>query len=201
VAPGRTRNVCTIASGAPFLRTLAAALLDGRVVEGFPARGDPAALAEELAAAAGATALILPRIVPLGAMEGIENELLFAGPSLDDAFREDAPEAIGELDRRLALMQLILGWAKALRGAIRSIDAQGRAQVRDDEPLLVTTAPRGDSAMAAISRAVAALVPVEPATISTPVAPARICAMRRVTSSACRRARSTRPISARKAGQ
>jgi ATP-dependent helicase/nuclease subunit B len=157
VAPGRTRNVCTIASGAPFLRTLAAALLDGRVVEGFPARGDPAALAdaviyvptrraaralaEELAAAAGATALILPRIVPLGAMEGIENELLFAGPSLDDAFREDAPEAIGELDRRLALMQLILGWAKALRGAIRSIDAQGRAQVRDDEPLLVTTAP------------------------------------------------------------
>jgi ATP-dependent helicase/nuclease subunit B len=157
VAPARGRNVCTIAAGAPFLRTLADALLQGRVVAGFPASDDPAALAdatiyvptrraaralaEELGAAAGAGALILPRIVPLGAMEGIENELLFAAPSLDDAFREDAPEAISELDRRLALMRLILAWAKALRGAISSVDAQGRALVRDDEPLLVTSAP------------------------------------------------------------
>ena len=157
MAPARARNVCTIASGAPFLRTLAAALLQGRVAPGFPVSDDPAALAdatiyvptrraaralaEEMAAAAGGGALILPRIVPLGAMEGIENDLLFAGPSFDDAFRADAPEAIGELDRRLALMRLILAWAKALRGAIRSIDAQGRAQVRDDEPLLVTAVP------------------------------------------------------------
>ncbi len=152
----RPTNVCTIAPGAPFLRTLAQQLVAGQIVPGFPAGDDPAALAdatiyvptrraaralsEELSRACGAASIVLPRIVPLGAMEGIENDLLFADASLDDAFREGVPEAIGDLDRRLTLMQLILKWAQSLKGAICSVDAQGR-MLTSDEPLLVTSAP------------------------------------------------------------
>lgn len=150
------RNVCTIAHGAPFLRTLAQSLLAGQVVKGFPASDDPAALAgatiyvptrraaralsDELSRACGRGAIVLPRIVPLGTMEGIENDLLFAGPSLDDPFRDDVPEAIDDLDRRLTLMQFILRWAQSLKGAICSVDSMGRMQT-SDEPLLVTSAP------------------------------------------------------------
>lgn len=152
----RARNVCTIASGAPFLRTLAQRLVAGDIVKGFPASDDPAALADatiyvptrraaralsdELSRASGRSAIVLPAIVPLGTMEGIENDLLFAGPSLEDSFRENVPEAIGDLDRRLTLMQLVLKWAESLKGAICFVDAQGRMQT-SDEPLLVTSAP------------------------------------------------------------
>ena len=41
----RAPNLLTIPSSAPFLATLADALLDGRLVEGFAPRGDPLALA------------------------------------------------------------------------------------------------------------------------------------------------------------
>lgn len=160
MAPARARNVFTIAPGAPFLPTLAQALLDGAIVAGFPDPADPAALADatiyvptrraaralagELARRAPTPALILPRIVPLGGLEDVENELLFdpasGGADWTRDWREDLPEAVGELDRRMALTELILKWGHALR-ALRSVDADGRINMVDDEPMLVTTAP------------------------------------------------------------
>ena len=84
-------NVFTIAPGAPFLKTFASALLEGRVVEGFsknlaplemadatiyvPTRRAARALADELARAIGRPSMLLPRILPLGALEETEASL------------------------------------------------------------------------------------------------------------------------------
>ncbi|MDB5568925.1 MAG: Double-strand break repair protein AddB, partial [Hyphomicrobiales bacterium] len=153
----RERNVCTIAPGAPFLPTFARALLDGRIVAGFPAKDDPAALADatiyvptrraaralaaELANASDAKAVALPRIVPLGVMEGVENDLIFDAASPAEAWLDDVPDGVSPLERRLVLTDMILQWGTALRNAICSVDRDGRVKVDDDEPMLVTTAP------------------------------------------------------------
>ena len=42
----RTANLFTIPAGAPFLPTLARALIDGTLVAGFPGAGGPLALAD-----------------------------------------------------------------------------------------------------------------------------------------------------------
>ena len=77
-------TVFTFPAGAPFLATLARALLSGELIPGFPSGGPldlaratiyvptqraGAALAREFVAASGTTSLILPRIAPLGAFE------------------------------------------------------------------------------------------------------------------------------------
>jgi len=121
-------RVCSVPLSVPFLRTVIAALIDGRLVEGFEARSNPAALAEatlylptrravrvarevfldELKA----DAAVLPRIVPLGDID--EDELAFAGEAeqLDGAAPLDFPPKLGELDRRLTLAHLVAAWAK-----------------------------------------------------------------------------------------
>ena len=108
-------RVCSVPLSAPFLRTVIAALIDGRLVDGFEARSSPAALAdatlylptrravrvarevflEELRA----DAAVLPRIVPLGDID--EDELAFAGEAeqLDGTSPLDIPPKLGELDR------------------------------------------------------------------------------------------------------
>src|ERR1700750_1389743 len=121
-------RVCSVPLSAPFLRTVIAALIDGRLVDGFAARENPVALAEatlylptrravrvarevfldELKA----DAAILPRIVPLGDID--EDELAFAGEAeqLDGTAPLDIPPKLGELDRRLTLAHLVAAWAK-----------------------------------------------------------------------------------------
>ncbi|MBX9761172.1 MAG: hypothetical protein K2Y29_20510 [Beijerinckiaceae bacterium] len=155
----RGPNVCSIAPGAPFLPAFARALMERRVVEGFPDRADPSALADatiyvptrraaralslELAHVAGGPALVLPRIIPLGVMEGIENDLLFdaSTPDVELASADDLPAAVGAMQRRLVLTSLIHKWSKTLPGAIQSVAADGRILASEDEPMLVTTAP------------------------------------------------------------
>lgn len=126
-----TAKIFTIPPGTPFLASLARALLDGSLAgEGGPpppplalaavtvlvpdsnaARGLEAALFE----AAPGKALLLPWIRPIG--EGEEElSLLMAHAGLasfgpDDA---DIPEAIGGVERRLALTRLVTDWARAL---------------------------------------------------------------------------------------
>jgi ATP-dependent helicase/nuclease subunit B len=121
-------RVCSVPLSAPFLRTVIAALIDGRLVDGFEARANPAALADatlylptrravrvarnifldELKA----DAAVLPRIVPLGDID--EDELAFAGEAeqLDGTAPLDIPPKLGELDRRLTLAHLVAAWAK-----------------------------------------------------------------------------------------
>jgi ATP-dependent helicase/nuclease subunit B len=115
-------RVFTIPLSAPFLPTLAKALVDGRLVPGFKPKDDPLALAgatvflptrratrafgAALLQALGTEALILPRILPLGDVD--EDELAFESEAADLA------PAISPTGRRLVLAQLVLQWAKRL---------------------------------------------------------------------------------------
>src|SRR5580704_12195370 len=137
----RAPRVFTISSGAPFLPTLSRALLDGVLIDGFPGAGGPMALADAtiyvptqraaqalakaLLSASGARSLILPRIAPLGAFEPDEAAAAFAAES-DEAPRPALPPAVGALTRRHVLATLIRAWGLALRGAIRTVGADGR---------------------------------------------------------------------------
>jgi ATP-dependent helicase/nuclease subunit B len=149
-----TRKIFTIAPGAPFLKTFAKAFLEGSVVEGFSRAQGPLALAEstiyvptrraaraltdEFSRALGGAATLLPRILPLGALEETETGLIFAKGAGDDFGQPlGSPVAMGEIARRMQLAEMILIWAKALRHAIVSVDASGAHVVDPRESILV----------------------------------------------------------------
>jgi ATP-dependent helicase/nuclease subunit B len=119
-------RVFTIPAAAPFLPTLIGALKDGRLIEGFAPGGDPlalsrvtlflptrraCALAREAFLEGLAQAAMLPRIVPLGDID--EDELVFADATSEAAL--DIPEALGGLERRMRLAQLVLAWSARLK--------------------------------------------------------------------------------------
>jgi ATP-dependent helicase/nuclease subunit B len=113
-------RVYTIPPSAPFLPTLAEALVEGRLIPGFRPKDDPLILANatvflptrravrifstSLLEAIGQEALILPRILPLGGVD--EDEFAF------EENGADLPPAIPATGRRLVLAQLILQWAR-----------------------------------------------------------------------------------------
>jgi ATP-dependent helicase/nuclease subunit B len=121
----RDSHLFTIPASADFLGVLIGALLEGRLVPGFPAAGDdplrlaaatlylPTRRACRLARARfldalGADAAILPRIVAIGDLD--EDELDFAEAAGGIAAL-DLPPALDGLERRLLLAQLIGKWA------------------------------------------------------------------------------------------
>jgi ATP-dependent helicase/nuclease subunit B len=126
-------RVFTIPASAPFLPTLIEALLGGRL--GFRLPDDPLALAGvtlylptrracQLARSAflqspRADAAILPRIVPIGDID--EDEIAFAEAGSGGIAAEELalPPALGGLERRLLLAELIAKWASTpeLHGA------------------------------------------------------------------------------------
>src|SRR6201993_679460 len=121
-------RVFSVPLSVPFLRSVIAALIDGRLVAGFEARKDPARLAEatlylptrravrvarevfldEL----NSNAAVLPRIVPLGDID--EDELAFADDAehLSSVAPLDMPPKLSDLQRRLTLARLVAAWAK-----------------------------------------------------------------------------------------
>jgi ATP-dependent helicase/nuclease subunit B len=159
----RAPRVFTIPSGAPFLPTLSRALLDGVLIEGFPGAGGPAALADAtiyvptqraaqalagaLLSASGARSLLLPRIAPLGAFEPNEAAAVF-DPEGEEAPRAALPPAVGALTRRHALATLTRAWGKALKGAIRQVDADGQLIFDPAEAALVAATPAQAYALA-----------------------------------------------------
>lgn len=123
-------NLFTIPASAPFLEVLIGALLDGRLVKGYPASRDP----QEIARATlylptqracrvardvflkelGTDAAILPRIVPLGGID--EDDIAFA-----EAAKAELPEralaiseAMSGLSRLMPLSALVLRWARTI---------------------------------------------------------------------------------------
>jgi ATP-dependent helicase/nuclease subunit B len=146
-------RVFTIAPGAPFLKTFVTSLLEGRIVEGFSNRAGPLemaeatiyvptrraayALADEFFCAIGRPSVLLPRILPLGALEETETSLLFDEGGLAGTREPGLPEAAGEIWRRMCLAGLILTWARALSHAIVSVSAQGEHAFDTRESFLV----------------------------------------------------------------
>jgi ATP-dependent helicase/nuclease subunit B len=121
-------RVFSVPLSVPFLRCLIAALIDGRLVEGFEARSNPARLAgatlylptrramrvarEVFLDELKSDAAVLPRIVALGDID--EDELAFAeeAEQLSATAPLDIPPKLGELERRLTLARLVAAWAK-----------------------------------------------------------------------------------------
>src|SRR5882762_6614381 len=121
-------RVFSVPVSVPLLRTVIAALVDGRLVDGFEARNNPLNLARATlylpTRRAGrlareifldelkTDAAILPRIVALGDID--EDELAFAEGAEQFGGVEplDIPLRLGELERRLTLAHLVAAWAK-----------------------------------------------------------------------------------------
>src|SRR5438067_8114507 len=126
----RSPHVFTIPPSVPFLPALVRALVDGTLVRGFAPAADPLAVTaatlylptrracrlarDVFLDVLGTEAAILPRIVPLGDID--EDEIAFAeaaaGALAEQAL--DLPSALGGLQRRLLLTQLVMKWASRL---------------------------------------------------------------------------------------
>ncbi|HET9904146.1 MAG TPA: double-strand break repair protein AddB [Xanthobacteraceae bacterium] len=124
-------RVFTIPPSAPFLPTLIAALMEGRLVPGFPHGEDPLALSratlylptrravvaarEAFLDVLGRDGAVLPRLVAIGDID--EDELIFAEAGRAEAL--DLPPPLAPLERRLLLARLVLEWSRspAVRGA------------------------------------------------------------------------------------
>jgi ATP-dependent helicase/nuclease subunit B len=120
-------HVFTIPASAPFLPTLVRALTGGRLVPGFPTAHDPLALAgatlylptrracrlvrDHFLEVAGTSAAILPRVLAIGDVD--EDEIAFAEAATGAlaATALDLPPALGGLERRMLLAQLVRKWA------------------------------------------------------------------------------------------
>jgi ATP-dependent helicase/nuclease subunit B len=119
-------HVFTIPASAPFLPVLVDALLDGKLVPGFPASRDPLALsaatlylptrracrlARDVFLDRLKDAAILPRIVPLGHVD--ESDLDFAQLASGEPADLDIDEALDGFRRAIALAKLTLQWARS----------------------------------------------------------------------------------------
>src|SRR4051812_49687762 len=125
-------RVFSVPPGAPFLPTLAEALVSGALLRGrpldspdwadttvyLPTRRAARAFAEVLNERGGGRAQLLPRIIPLGDADEAEFEL--AAASTEPVF--EAAEAlappIAPMERRLILARLIQRWAAEVDRAL-----------------------------------------------------------------------------------
>jgi ATP-dependent helicase/nuclease subunit B len=112
-------RVFNVPSSVPFLRSVVAALIDGRQPERLtdatlylPTRRAGRLVREIFLEELRTQAVLLPRIVALGDID--EDELAFAEEedSHGGAATLELPPKLGELERRLTLARLVAAWAK-----------------------------------------------------------------------------------------
>jgi len=145
-------RVFTIPPGAPFLPTLADALISGRLVGDLgtdpfalaavtlylPTRRTVRAFTAVLSERLGGPAL-LPRMIPLG--ETHEAELDLAASPLLESERDQLAPPLPQLERRLILARLVRSWAQAVDRTLLPID--------DEVPFLVPSSPADAIGLAA----------------------------------------------------
>jgi ATP-dependent helicase/nuclease subunit B len=141
---GKLSSVFSIPPGLPFLDTLVAALLEGRLGFDVDPAGDPFALADitlylptRRSVRAVRTSflnalgkpVLLPRIRALGDVDedglALQQALVGSGPP-------DLPPAVAAAHRQLALTKLVLPWSAAIARAAAGLP---------DEPLLIPASP------------------------------------------------------------
>ena len=158
-----TPNIFTIAPGLPFLQTFVEELQAGRIIPALSAAAGPLALARatiyvptrragralaaEFERLSPHHAILLPRIAPLGGLDA-ENDALTQSLGDDLGSATIVPDAIGPLQRRLLLCELVLAWTKALRFAPHSFDGDGNVTVQSQELLVVGATPADAFALA-----------------------------------------------------
>ncbi len=129
---GQTPNVFSIPSGAPFLKTLAEALISGKLVAGFKPDNDPLALASVtiyvptrraaralrsvFAELSGSGTTILPTIKPLGEFDEDAGFFDETGPAV-----LEENQAIGAEERVLHLAKLVRRWAGFLPNYVKDL--------------------------------------------------------------------------------
>ena len=134
-------RVLTIPPESPFLPTLVRGLFSGELVPGFSLDDDPLALADvrifvptRRAARAlrgvflselGGRAAILPRITPIGDVDGDDD--------IDEATLADEtalPPNIGDLERRLVISRLVLSWTERVaRDLMPHLEGDGKISI------------------------------------------------------------------------
>ena len=143
--PGRQKRIFTIPPGAAFLRTVAAALCDGRLHNGFrhdpadplslanvtifvPTRRSARVLRSEFVDLLGGRSAILPVIRPLGETDDDSGYFDLAAPE-----EMDLAMPIGGVARLLELGRLILAWRNRLPQVV--ID------IHSESPLIAPASP------------------------------------------------------------
>ena len=141
---GKLGRIFSIPPGLPFLDTLVAALLDGRLGFDVDPAGDPFALADitlylptRRSVRAVRTSFVevlgkpvlLPRIRALG---DVDEEGLALEQALSGTGPPDLPPAVSAAHRQLALTKLVLPWSAAAVRAEADLP---------DEPLLIPASP------------------------------------------------------------
>jgi ATP-dependent helicase/nuclease subunit B len=130
-----TPRVLSIPPGAPFLPTLAEALLSGALVPGFRFEGDPLALAGAtiyvptrraaralrgiFAETLGGNSAILPAIRPLGEFD--EDEAAFETDTPESAAVLDLAPPISATERLLLLSPLVRAWKRRLPAHVAAL--------------------------------------------------------------------------------
>ena len=112
-----------------------------------PTRRARRALAAEFERLSPHHAILLPRIAPLGGLDA-ENDALTQSLGDDLGSATIVPDAIGPLQRRLLLCELVMAWTKALRFAPLSYDLDGNVSALSHELLVVGATPADAFALA-----------------------------------------------------
>ena len=136
-----TMTVSTIPAGAPFVDTLAGGLLGrhggapdslSELTVLLPTRRACLSLRNAFLRLGQGDAMLLPRLLPLGDVDadevepdalGVLSEALAGGDGGDGG---DIPPAIPELERRLILTRLVMGWGGDGHGAFNRADQAAR---------------------------------------------------------------------------
>ena len=134
--PDRVPCVLTISSGAPFLKTLAKAIVEKQIypkwhaVENqfsladvtvfLPTRRAARVLSDLIVTASGERTVLLPKILPLGGLDEVEERLIIERGIESLNFSAELLPEIDPIHRRFALTKLVLAWAKRIEDSLHT---------------------------------------------------------------------------------